>query len=54
MDKCVTVRYKPNGAVHLVPEDRYRESMADDRNYELIDDTKQEPATVEAPPKRKR
>lgn len=55
MDKCVTVRYIPNGAVHLVPEDRYRSSMADDKNYELIDDTKPEPASTEAPPtKRKR
>ena len=54
MGECVTVRYIPNGAVHLVPEDRYRSSMADDKNYELIDDTKPEPATVEAPPKRKR
>ena len=51
----VKVRYKPNGAVHSVPEDRYRSSMADDKNYELIDDTKPEPATAEAPPtKRKR
>ena len=50
----VTVRYRPNGAIHVVPEDLYRSSMADDKNYELIDDTKPEPATVEAPPKRKR
>jgi len=54
MDKCVTVRYIPNGAVHTVPEDRYRETVAMDPDYELIDTTTPEPATVEAPPKRKR
>lgn len=55
MDKCVTVRYIPNGAVHTVPEDRYRETVAMDPDYELIDTTTPEPASTEAPPtKRKR
>jgi hypothetical protein len=53
MGECVTVRYKPNGAVHVVPEDCYRETMAMDPDYELITTTP-EPATAEAPPKRKR
>ena len=52
---CVKVRYRPNGAVHTVPEDRYRETMAMDPDYELIDTTTPEPASTEAPPtKRKR
>ena len=56
----VTVRYRPNGATHVVPDDLYRSVLAGDTEYEVVgsaDDTageaRQEPA-YEAQKKRKK
>ena len=56
----VTVRYRPNGATHVVPEELYLSVLARDPDYEVVesaDDTageaQQEPVS-EAPKKRKR
>ena len=56
----VTVRYRPNGATHVVPEELYRSVLAGDPDYEVVGSTdvtageaRQEPVS-EAQKKRKR
>ena len=60
MTAMVTVRYRPNGAIHVVPEDLYRSVLARDPDYEVVEsadvtagDARQEPVS-EAQKKRKR
>ena len=56
----VTVKYRPNGATHVVPDELYRSVLVSDPDYEVVgsaDDTageaRHEPAS-EAQKKRKR
>ena len=56
----VTVKYRPNGATHVVPDDLYRSVLASDPDYEVVESTddtageaRQEPVS-EVQKKRKR
>ena len=56
----VTVRYRPNGAIHVVPEELYRSILSRDPDYEVVGsagdgsgEARQEPVS-EAQKKRKR
>lgn len=60
MTAMVTVRYRPNGAIHVVPEELYQSVLIRDPDYEVVgsaDDSpgeaRQEPVS-EAQKKRKR
>ena len=56
----VTVKYRPNGATHVVPEELYRSLLASDPDYEVVGsadgsagEARQEPVS-ESQKKRKR